>query len=108
MAYFQITKNSKGVLVAKIQISGKDPDSGKSKLYVKRIYNTDNLTEAKFRKLVSLNAAELERDIQNAYENTDRDIHTRILTFTELMQEWKSMIKATRSANYYEKICLTE
>lgn len=108
MAYFQITKNSKGVLVAKIQISGKDPDSGKSKLYVKRIYNTDNLTEAKFRKLVGLNAAELERDIQNAYENTDRDIHTRILTFTELMQEWKSMIKATRSANYYEKICDTE
>ena len=40
MAYYQITKNAKGLLVAKIQVSGKDPDTGKAKLYVKRVYNT--------------------------------------------------------------------
>ena len=37
MAYYQITKNAKGLLVAKIQVSGKDPDTGKAKLYVRMV-----------------------------------------------------------------------
>ncbi len=49
MAYFKITPNKKGELQAKIQVSGKDLSSGKNKLFVKRVYNTDGLTEAKFK-----------------------------------------------------------
>ena len=108
MAYYQINKNAKGLLVAKIQVSGKNPDNGKAKLYVKRIYNTDNLTEAKFRKKVDLIAAEMERDVQQAYQNAETEIHTRVLTFPELMEEWKKTIRATRSINYYTKICDVE
>ena len=108
MAYYQITKNAKGLLVAKIQVSGKDPDTGKAKLYVKRVYNTDNLTESKFRKKVDLLSAEMERDVQLAYLNAETQIHTRILTFTELIAEWKKTIRATRSVNYYTRICEVE
>ena len=108
MAYYQITKNAKGLLVAKIQVSGKDPDTGKAKLYVKRVYNTDNLTEFKFRKKVDLLSAEMERDVQLAYLNAETQIHTRILTFTELIAEWKKTIRATRSVNYYTRICEVE
>ena len=52
MAYFKITQNKKGELQAKIQVSGKDVFTEKSKVFTKRIYNTDELTEAKFRKQV--------------------------------------------------------
>ncbi len=45
MAYYQINKNAKGLLVAKIQVSGKNPDNGKAKLYVKRIYNIPDTQE---------------------------------------------------------------
>ena len=45
MAYFKITPNKKGELQAKIQVSGKDLSTGKNKLFVKRVYNTDGLTE---------------------------------------------------------------
>ncbi|MCX4363875.1 MAG: hypothetical protein OSJ74_10940 [Clostridia bacterium] len=48
MAYFKITPNKKGELQAKIQVSGKDLSTGKNKLFVKRVYNNDGLTEAKF------------------------------------------------------------
>lgn len=108
MAYFQITKNSKGMLVAKVQISGKDPDTGKHKLFVKRFYNTDNLSEAKFRKQVSLLAAEMERDISVSYQNYETHIHTKVLSFPELMNEWKATIKANYSVNYYEHVCEIE
>lgn len=52
MAYFKITPNKKGELQAKIQVSGKDLSTGKNKLFVKRVYNNDGLTEAKSRKQV--------------------------------------------------------
>ena len=67
MAYFKITRNSEGKLVAKVQISGKEPGTGKTKLYVKRFYNIDNLSAAKFRKQVDMLAAQLEREINIAY-----------------------------------------
>ena len=41
MAYFKITQNKKGELQAKIQVSGKDVSTGKSKVFTKRVYNTD-------------------------------------------------------------------
>ena len=52
MAYFKITANKKGELVAKIQVLTKDFETGKNKLVVKRVYNEENLTEAKFRKQI--------------------------------------------------------
>lgn len=107
MAYFKITKNSEGKLVAKVQISGKEPGTGKTKLYVKRFYNTDNLSEAKFRKQVDLLAAQLEREINIAYQNSEQ-IYTKVLTFSELMSEWKATVKANQSLNYYMRVCETE
>ncbi len=52
MAYFKITSNKKGELQAKIQVSGKNVATGDNKIFVKRVYNTDGLTEAKFKKQV--------------------------------------------------------
>ena len=37
-------QNKKGELQAKIQVSGKDLSTGKSKVFTKRVYNTDELT----------------------------------------------------------------
>lgn len=108
MAYYQISRNAQGMLVAKVQVCGKDPDTGKTKLYVKRFYNTENLTEAKFRKHMDLLSAEMERDITVVYQNAEREIRTRVLTFPELMQEWKTTIKANYSVNYYERACEVE
>ena len=61
MAYFKITQNKKGELQAKIQVSGKDLSTGKSKVFTKRVYNTDELTEAKFRKQVERLPSPLKR-----------------------------------------------
>lgn len=52
MASIKITRNKKGELQAKIQAVGKDVSTGERKLFTRRVYNTDNLTEAKFKKLV--------------------------------------------------------
>ena len=103
MAYFKITQNKKGEFQAKIQVSGKDLSTGKNKVYVKRIYNEDNLTEAKFRKRVEKLSIEFEEEIAQAYVEEREVIHTRVLTFAELMTEWKANIKANLSINYYER-----
>ena len=63
MAYFKISTNKKGELQAKIQVSGKDVDTNKTKLFTKRIYNTDNLSEAKFRKFAEKQAIAFEEEI---------------------------------------------
>ena len=104
MAYFKITQSKKGELQAKIQVSGKDAE-GKSKLFVKRLYNTDGLTEAKFRKQVERFALDFEEEVIK----TSREAHDvvqeerkRVLTFTELMTEWKAHLKMDLSVNYYE------
>ena len=52
MAHIEISQNKKGVLQAKIQAYGKDPATGKAKLFTCRIYNEDGLTEAKFKKYI--------------------------------------------------------
>lgn len=107
MAYSQITKNKKGMLVAKIQASGKDPTTGEGKVYSKRVYNEDHLTEAKFRKYVDKIGAEFELEIQAAYEAGAQVIHTRIFTFSELLAEWAESVKQSLSYTYYKKILKT-
>lgn len=107
MAYFQISTNSKGVMVARVQISGKDPQTGKQKLYVKRFYNEDNLSEAKFRKQLKLLSSEMEMEIELANKNKEA-FRARILTFSELMAEWKESIKQNHSINYYLRACAVE
>ena len=101
MAYYKITPNKKGVLQAKIQVSGKDLSTGKSKVFVKRVYNTDGLTEAKFRKQVEKLSIEFEEDVANAYQEETTMLRSTVLTFSELMKEWKATIKANLSINYY-------
>lgn len=103
MAYFQITENKKGVLQAKIQVSGKDAATGKQKLFVKRIYNTEKLTAAKFRKQVEKISLAFEEEIASAYEEKTVMTRSRILTFSELMHEWRASIKDNLSVSYYER-----
>ena len=103
MAYFKITQNKKGELQAKIQVSGKDLSTGKSKVFTKRVYNTDELTEAKFRKQVEKTAIAFEEEVSRAYQDGKTQLRSKVLTFSELMQEWKANIKAGLSVNYYER-----
>ena len=100
MAYFKISKNAKGELLAKVQVSGKDLSTGKNKVFSKRIRNKENLTESKFKKYVEKLAFEFEEEIENNYKDalTNR---TRILSFPELMKEWKESVKINLSHNYY-------
>lgn len=100
MASFTITESKKGVLQAKIQVNGKDAETGKRKTFVKRIYNTDGLTEAKFRKLAEKLSIAFEEEIAAAYQQATTDVRSRILTFSELMIEWKAHIQANLSINY--------
>ena len=108
MAYYKITHNKKGELQAKIQVSGKDLSTGKNKVFVKRIYNTDGLTEAKFRKQVEKLSIEFEEDVANAYQEETTILRSKVLTFSELMSEWKASIKANLSISYYLRAQETE
>ena len=110
MAYSKITTNKRGVLQAKIQAYGLDPMTGKSKLYVKTVHNTDNLSEAKFKKYVAKAEIEFEESIKltgktSAIEKTSTD---GVLTFTQLVKEWKTSVLQNLSRNYYGRICVTE
>ncbi len=93
MAFIKIEQNKKDELQAKIQVSGKDVSTGKTKRFNKRVYNTDNLTEPKFRKLVSKLALEFEEEVITAYKTATEEKRFRVLTFSELMTEWKASNK---------------
>lgn len=99
MAYFKIEQNSKGELQAKIQVSCKDIHTGKNKLVAKRVYNNNKLTEAKFRKFVEKEAIEFEEAVIKAYKE-QTEFKARVLTFPELMNEWKQTISINLSHNY--------
>ena len=101
MAYFKITSNKKGELQAKIQVSGKNVATGDNKIFVKRVYNTDGLTEAKFKKQVEKISIEFEEDVLRAYKEETTVLRTKVLTFSELMREWQENIKANLSISYY-------
>ena len=103
MAFFKITKNKNGELQAKMQTYGKDASTGERKLFVKRIYNEDNLTEAKFKKYVEKAAIDFEKSIARAYEDCVDDVRTRVFTFNELFQEWLANIRANYSLGYYRR-----
>lgn len=101
MAYIKYTTTKKGVLVARIQISGKDPITGESKLFPKHIHNEEGLSEAKFKKKMNLLAAQMEEEIADAYKNRIAHARTDVLTFFQLAQEWIATINANLSHNYY-------
>ena len=103
MAYIDIKENKKGRLVAKIQISGKDPATDKNKIYSKRIYNEDDLTPAKFRRYVEKAAIEFEDEVEKQYESGVKQICTRVLTFDELATEWIANVEKNLSRCYYSR-----
>lgn len=103
MAYIDIKENKKGMLVAKIQISGKDPATDKNKIYSKRIYNDDDLTPAKFRRFVEKTAIEFEEEIEKQYKSGIKQICTRVLTFDELATEWLAHVEKNLSRCYYSR-----
>ena len=100
MAYFKITKSAKGELQARIQVSCKNTATGKKKIFTKRIYNKDKLTEAKFKKFVEKTSFEFEEKVIEEYERI-ANYSSRVLSFPELAKEWRQSIKLTLSHNYY-------
>ena len=96
MAYFKITKSAKGELQARIQVSCKNTATGKKKIFTKRIYNKDKLTEAKFKKFVEKTSFEFEEKVIEEYERI-ANYSSRVLSFPELAKEWRQSIKLTLS-----------
>lgn len=101
MAYIKYSTTKKGVLVARIQIYGKDPATGQPKLFPKSLRNEEGLTEAKFKKKIQKLALEMEEQIANDYKDQMTYVHTGILSFYQLAQEWIATINAHQSHNYY-------
>ena len=66
MAHWHLETKKNGMLVGKIQVSGKDYETGKYRLFCKRIYNEDNLTLAKFQKVVERTALNYEEEVHRA------------------------------------------
>ena len=101
MAYVNYTTSKRGVLVARIHVSGKDPKTNENKVFTQRVYNEEGLTEAKFKKKVNLIAATLEEQVIRDYEDHVETIHTTVLTFPQLAEEWIATIDANLSHSYY-------
>ncbi len=101
MAHYDIRRNRKGELQARIQVSGKDVTTGKSKIFPKTVYNEQNLTESKFRKYVERAAIEFEDEVKTAYLEQTTALSNKVLTFSELMKEWKANVLANQSISYY-------
>ena len=105
MAHINITKSKKGMLQAKIQAYGKDPVTCKPKLFTRRIYNEDGLTEAKFKKYVEKVSIEFEETVKTEFQEGVTAARNRVLTFSELMKEWQKTVLNTQSISYYRRIC---
>jgi len=101
MAHIQYKENKRGVLVARIQVSGKIPGTGMPKIYVKTIKNDTGLTETKFKKFVNKTAFEFEDEVANIYKDNEKSTRLGILTFPKLAEEWLSTIDANLSHNYF-------
>lgn len=101
MAHYDIKRNKKGELQARIQVSGKDVTTGKSKIFPKTVYNEQKLTESKFRKYVERAAIEFEDEVKTAYLEQTTALSNKVLTFAELMKEWKANVLANQSISYY-------
>ena len=105
MAYFKIEEDKKGRLKARIQVSGKDAQTGKTKVFVKRVYNDDGLTPAKFKKYVEKISIEFSEEVAQAFEEgqsiKSSNVRNKVLTVRELSNEWLEHIKNNLSINYY-------
>jgi hypothetical protein len=80
MAYYKIETTKKG-LVAKMQAYVKDFETGKNKIFTKRVYNDKNLTEAKFEKKIEKLAIEFEEQLQQAYKDQTNQLRNNVLNF---------------------------
>ena len=101
MAYIKISRTKKGELRARIQVHGKDPATSEHKLFVKHVQDEEGLTESKFKKKINLIAAEMEKQVEKDYEDRVEHIHTSVLTFSQLADEWISTINANLSHVYF-------
>ena len=104
MAYYKIEEDNKGRLKARMQVSGKDVATGKLKVFVKKVYNDDGLTLAKFKKQVEKYAMEFSEEVARAYEagqNVGKSARNKVLTVNELASEWLEHIRNNLSINYY-------
>ena len=104
MAYHKIEEDKKGRLKARIQVSGKDIATGKLKVFVKKVYNDDGLTLAKFKKQVEKYAMEFSEEVARAYEagqSVGKSARNKVLTVNELASEWLEHIRNNLSINYY-------
>ena len=102
MAHWHIETKKNGILAGKIQVSGKDFETGKHRLFCKRIYNLGNLTPAKFGKAVEYEAVKFEQEIQQGICFFEQN-RKRILTFEEIAEEWLNYLKENLSFNYYRR-----
>lgn len=113
MATINITKNKKGKMVAKIQVYGKDTQTGLSKRFTKRVYNEDGLPETKFRKYINKIAIEYEEEVQeenlagktesSSKKSTQKSDNNKVLTYPQLHSEWMATIKKNYSPAYYAR-----
>lgn len=101
MAYYKITTDKKGNLKAKIQVYGNDFDTDGKKLYTKTIYNTDGLTESKFKKKVERLSIEFEAEIVDTYRSGVSSKMNGVLTFAQLSNEWITSVENNLSESYY-------
>jgi len=104
LAYFKIEEDKKGRLKARIQVSGKDAQTGKTKVFVKRVYNNDGLTPAKFKKQVEKFAMEFSEELARSFQenqNVNSNMRNKVLTVRELADEWIEHIRNNLSISYY-------
>ena len=102
MAHWHLETKKNGILVGKIQVSCKDYETGKYRLFCKRIYNEENLTLAKFQKIVERAALNYEEEVHRAAIFFQKN-RKRTLSFAEVAEEWLNYLKENLSINYYIK-----
>ena len=100
MAHWHIETKKSGMIVGKIQVSGKDFETGKHRLFCKRVYNDNHLTLARFRKVVERAALDYEEEVQRAAIFFQQN-RKRVLSFSEIAEEWLDYLKENLSHNYY-------
>lgn len=100
MAHWHFETKKNGMLVGKIQVSGKDFATGKHRLFCKRVYNENNLTLAKFKRIVERSAINYEEEIRQGKSNFQK-YKMRILTFAEIAGEWLEQLNQNYSISYY-------
>ena len=100
MAHWHIETKKNGMIVGKIQVSGKDFQTGRHRLFCKRVYNDKHLTLAKFRKVVERAAIDYEEEVQRSASFFQQN-RKRVLSFAEIAEEWLDYLKENLSHNYY-------